>query len=68
DKTFFVVDVKGNTVYYNQVNPPKSPEAAQGFWDFRRSLCRGEYKIQKMNLNDFIKLDFKDRVLVLDLL
>jgi len=64
-KTLFVVNVRGDIVDYIQVDPPISPTAAQGFWDFRRSLSLGEYKVQTMKLDDFIELGLKDRVLVM---
>ena len=64
--TFLVVDVRGNSVQYVQVDPPISPSVAQGFWNFRRGLGLGEYRIQSISIDDFIDLDLKNNLTILD--
>jgi len=66
DVTYFVLDVSDNQIRYIQVDPPQPPQAAQGFWDFRRGLGWDEYKIQTMNLNDFLKdVEWNSKVIIL---
>jgi len=64
--TFFVIDVAGNSVKYIQVDPPMSPSAAQGFWNFRRGLGMGEHRVQTMSIDDLVDLGLKDNIIILD--